>query len=161
MKILVLGLGNEILCDDAVGIRVARELENRGRIKEAEFRFSDLCGLAVAESLVGFDLAFIIDAILTGEVETGFVFKLHPEEIKETMRLAGLHDMNLKTALHLLSGSVAPLPKVVSIYAIEALDTISFSEKMSPILEEKLEMIVDRIQSGILEDIDRYADHSI
>jgi hydrogenase maturation protease len=156
MRIVVLGLGNEILCDDAVGIRVARELEKRGRIAGAEFRFVDLCGLAVAESLVGFDLAFIIDAILTGEAETGSVFKLRPEDIKETMRLAGLHDMNLKTALHLLSGTVDDLPKEVSIYAVEAFDTISFSEKMSSALEEKFESIVGKIQSGILEDIGKY-----
>ncbi len=66
MKTLVLGLGNDILCDDGAGLYVARELKktlaNRKDFSVAE---ASLAGLGLLDLLAGYDKAIVIDAIQT------------------------------------------------------------------------------------------------
>ena len=65
MKTLVLGLGNPILSDDGVGLRVARELENRLDQQEVTVVETSMAGLDLLDLLAGYDRAIIVDAIQT------------------------------------------------------------------------------------------------
>jgi hydrogenase maturation protease len=64
MKTLILGLGNPLLKDDSVGLRVAQEVETL--IPEGmgiEVGLDYWGGLRLMERMIGFDRAIIIDAI--------------------------------------------------------------------------------------------------
>ncbi|NLZ00969.1 MAG: hydrogenase maturation protease, partial [Pirellulaceae bacterium] len=67
MKTLVLGLGNWIVSDDSIGLRVAAELAkvlaDREDVEVSEDYWG---GLRLMERLVGYDRAIVIDAISTG-----------------------------------------------------------------------------------------------
>ena len=67
MKTLVIGLGNPLVTDDSVGLRVAAELKTRlaGR-PDVEVGEDYWGGLRLMERLVGSDRAIVIDAICTG-----------------------------------------------------------------------------------------------
>ncbi|MGB2852819.1 MAG: hydrogenase maturation protease, partial [Dehalococcoidia bacterium] len=65
MKTLVLGLGNPILSDDAVGLRVVEELEGRVDQQEVKLVETTVAGLGLLDFLTGHDRAIIIDSIQT------------------------------------------------------------------------------------------------
>ena len=64
---LVLGLGNAILGDDAVGLRVARAIADRwGDTEGLTIAEEERGGFALLEQLAGFERALLVDAIKTG-----------------------------------------------------------------------------------------------
>ncbi len=67
MKTLILGLGNPLVSDDSVGLRVADELKMRlaGRA-DVEVSEDYWGGLRLMERMIGFDRAVVVDAIQTG-----------------------------------------------------------------------------------------------
>ena len=98
MKTLVLGLGNPLVTDDSVGLRVTAELKKElaGRT-DVEVNEDYWGGLRLMERMAGFDRAIVIDAIQTGAAP-GTIHHLLPASIP-TQQSASAHDVNLPTAL--------------------------------------------------------------
>ena len=153
MKTLVLGLGNPILTDDGVGPRVARELE--GRLNhEATVMEVSLAGLDMLDLLAGYDRAIIIDAIQTDGGKAGQIYRLDIEAFNATKHAASPHDVNFATALELGNQLGLALPSQIDIFAIEAADTVRFSEECTPKVTEAIplcvEMIVQELKGEII-----------
>ena len=142
---MVLGLGNPILSDDSVGIRVARALEGRLNRPEITVMETSTAGLGLLDLLAGYDRAIIIDAIQTGEGKVGQVYQLEPEAFNSTRRAASPHDVNLATALELGGRLGIALPKEIVIFAIEVENVTSFSEQCTPEVERAIPICVDRV----------------
>ena len=67
MKTLVLGLGNPVVSDDAVGLRVAAAMrEALAARPDVELGEDYWGGLRLMERMIGFDAAVVVDAICTG-----------------------------------------------------------------------------------------------
>ncbi len=132
-NILVLGLGNPLLGDDGVGLRVAQQvrLELAGR-PDVDVAEGSCGGLSLMEALTGFDRAIIVDASCAGG-EPGTVRVLSPEDMP-TRHSGCAHDVDLRTALALGRRMGARLPggPDVRIVAIEAADVWTFSEQCTP-----------------------------
>jgi hydrogenase maturation protease len=79
MKTLVLGLGNPVLSDDGVGIRIARRLEDRVDQREVTVMEASQAGLSILDLLAGYDRAIIVDAVQTVGGEAGQVHHFSPE----------------------------------------------------------------------------------
>ena len=81
MKTLLLGLGNPIVSDDSVGLRVSAILKERlaGR-EDVEISEDYWGGLRLMERLIGYDRAIVIDAICTG-APPGTLHRLTPGNI--------------------------------------------------------------------------------
>jgi len=101
MKTLVLGLGNPLLSDDSVGLRVARALESRLSRPEVTVLETSVAGLSLLDLLTGYDRAIIIDAVQTGEGKVGQVYRLKPEAFNATQHVSTSHGINFTTALEL------------------------------------------------------------
>jgi len=80
MKTLVLGLGNELLGDDGVGILAARAIKNEAR-PMADVYECNLAGMALLDVLAGYKYAIIVDAICTGRNEVGAILQMKPEDL--------------------------------------------------------------------------------
>jgi hydrogenase maturation protease len=145
MKTLVLGLGNPILGDDGVGIRVARALEGRLNRPEITVMETSTAGLGLLDLLAGYDRAIIVDAIQTGEGKVGQVYQLEPEAFNSTRHAASPHDVNLATALELGGRLGINLPKEIVIFAIEVENVTSFSEQCTPEVGRAIPICVDRV----------------
>ena len=148
MKTLVLGLGNPILHDDSIGLRVAQEL--RGQFDgdpDVEVTEDYWGGLRLMERMIGFDRAIIIDAILAGS-EPGTIHLLSPDDIP-TQRSASAHDVNLPTALEFGRRAGAQLPRAseITLIGIEAVDVQTFDESLTPELECALPHAVEAVLS--------------
>ena len=66
-RTLIIGLGNSLLRDDAVGLRVASQVRAALGGREDVEVVEEACGgLRLMERMVGFDRAILIDAIRSG-----------------------------------------------------------------------------------------------
>ncbi|MBM2824894.1 MAG: Hydrogenase maturation protease [Dehalococcoidales bacterium] len=142
MKTLVLGLGNTILSDDGVGIRIAEELKDRLEQQEATVMETSMAGLDILELLTGYDRVIIIDAIQTRGGEAGQIYRLEPEAFDTTCHAASPHDVNFATALELGRRLGLALPRQITIFAVEAADVTTFSERCTPEVEQTIPSVV-------------------
>jgi hydrogenase maturation protease len=136
MRTLVLGLGNPLLRDDSVGLRVVRALrpalEGMPDLEIAEDYHG---GLRLMERLVGYDRAIIVDAIRSG-APVGTCHLLSPLDMP-TRHSASSHDVDLTTALDLgrYSGAHLPRNEDVLLVAVEVADVETFGEDLTPGVE--------------------------
>jgi hydrogenase maturation protease len=132
MRTLVLGLGNLILSDDGVGIRVVHEVANQVRSPQITVSDTNVAGLGLLDSIVGYDKVIIIDAIQTEKGQAGQIYRMGTEDFSQTKHFSSPHQINLATALELGKMLNLAMPKEVTVLAVEAEDTTSFSEECTP-----------------------------
>ena len=145
MRTLVLGLGNPILSDDGVGIRVAQEVGqklNNPRVTVAE---ASLAGISLLDLIVGYDKVIIVDAIQTKEGHAGQVYRMEPEDFSFTKNYSSPHQINLVTALELGKMLDLAMPQKITIFAVEAKDIVSFSETCTPEVEQAIPEVVNMV----------------
>jgi len=154
MRTLVLGVGNPILTDDSVGIRVARELARKldsqlDSPTDAGVEVQELYngGLGLMESLQGYKRAILVDAMVTGS-SPGTVREMdamNSGEFDHTRNLASSHDTGLREALEAGRILGLDLPGEIIIIGIEAQDVESFSETLTPAVEKAVPEVIDRV----------------
>jgi hydrogenase maturation protease len=151
-KILVLGLGNPLLGDDSVGLRVAQQVQaqlaDRPEVEVAEDYWG---GLRLMERLAGFERVIIVDAICSGG-QPGTVRILSPDDMP-TRHSASAHDTDLRTALALGRQMGAGLPPNhdVHVVAIEAVDVWTFTEECTPAVKAGIENAVQTVLTLLAE----------
>jgi hydrogenase maturation protease len=149
MKALVLGIGNPILSDDGVGIKVAREVEGNLNDPQVTVSETSAAGLSLLDSLLGYDKVIIIDAIQTREGKAGQIHRMKPEDFSFAKRLSSPHQINLVTALELGKMLNLTMPREITVFAVEAEDIATFSEKCTPEVEKAIPEVVGMV----LEDL--------
>ena len=143
MKTLILGFGNPILTDDAVGIRIAEELA--GELPEITVEATSEAGLAILENITGYDKLVIIDSIKTGKGKPGELYKLELEDLMPRSDFSSSHGLDIATAFKLGEKLGYPLPRQVSIYAVEVKDNSTFGEECTPEIERSISLIIGQI----------------
>ena len=71
MKTLILGIGNPILSDDSVGLRVVQEMRNRIDDASIDFAEASASGMDILNLIVGYGRLVIIDSVKQPDKETG------------------------------------------------------------------------------------------
>jgi len=149
MKTLVLGLGNPILSDDGVGHYVARALEEKLNRPDVTVTQASVAGLDFLDLLTGYDKAIIIDTIQTRGGKTGKVYRLKPEAFDHTKNQSTPHHLNFATVLELGKRLNIPLPGKIVIYAVEADDVNTFSDKCTPEVAKVIPMVTDMVMREV------------
>jgi hydrogenase maturation protease len=158
MKTIVVGLGNPILTDDGVGVKVAYEVEARLGNKLPEnltITEASVGGLRLMELLEGYDRAIIIDAIQTRNGHpSGSIFTLNLEDLRAispTQHSASAHDTSLVTALDAGIEIGMKLPMDVTVFAVEVENILDFSEQPTPAVAEAIPKVTEMVlvQLGI------------
>lgn len=148
--VIIVGLGNPILSDDGVGWRVAHAVREglASRPDLADRVVVDIVeacvgGLSLAELLVGYERAVIVDAIMTKRSAPGTIRQFTPDELPGTLNMASAHDTNFVTALRALRrfGAALPTARAISIVAVEAEDVWTFSETCTPAVEAAIPLV--------------------
>jgi len=139
IKTLVIGLGNPILTDDGVGVRVAdavrSALETEGTSGVSVIEAS-VGGLRLMEMMIGADRVILVDA-LAGENQgcVGAIRRMTLEELKTispTQHIASAHDTTLVTALEAGRVIGLHLPEEIIVYAIEVANVTEFGDEPTP-----------------------------
>ncbi len=146
MNILIIGLGNPLVTDDSVGLRVAAELKPRlaGR-SDVEVSEDYWGGLRLMERMIGFDRVIVVDAIQTGAAP-GTIHHLTPEGIA-TQRSTSAHDVNLSTALEFGRQAGVRLPdnQHIRLVGVEAEDILTFGQPCTPAVEAAIPQAVEAV----------------
>lgn len=100
MRILVLGIGNLLLGDEAVGVRIVEALEQRYRLPaHVEVLDGGTSGMELMEIMAHRDHLIVADAVLTGAAP-GSVAVLYDEEIPAMFtRKVSPHQLGLSDVL--------------------------------------------------------------
>ncbi|MBA7626813.1 MAG: hydrogenase maturation protease [Calditrichaeota bacterium] len=147
MQPLVLGLGNDLLADDAIGILAARELKERLG-NQAEVVDSSLSGLALLDLMIGYRQAIIIDAICTGRATPGTIMRLNHEDLSQvvapTPHYAGLPELfALARRLEL------EFPQELVIFTVEVADPLTVGGAMTPVVRRALPGLIEQVQDQV------------
>ena len=148
-QLLLLGLGNDILTDDAVGLHVVRELRPKlAGHPSIDIRETTEMGLALLDFITGYRAVVIVDSIQTGKASPGF---LHELDAASLNLLTGRtpHFVGVSETLALGRQLGLAMPEQVKIFAIEVEDPFTLSTDMTPALQSALPGIVERIAAAL------------
>jgi hydrogenase maturation protease len=144
--VLVLGLGNDILCDDAIGLRVVRrvgELLEPADAPVISVTETEEMGLCLLDHIVGRRDLVLVDSIQTGKSPPGHLHEICADDLK---RLVGSppHFLGIGETLALGRQLGLAMPERVRILAIEVAEPHLLSTAMTPALEAALPALADR-----------------
>ncbi len=154
LRTLIIGMGNPILSDDAIGIMLATALkEHLGELPDVEF--IEECGvgdLNLMDLMTGYDRLIAIDSIKTIDGVPGTWYAFDATALRETMNLRNVHDANFATSLELgrQMGTHLPCNEECHIVAVEIAENMTFSEDLSPSLQAALPSLETEIQAHVL-----------
>ena len=143
MNTLILGIGNPILTDDGVGIRIAQKIKEENH--ELEVVEASEAAMALLELIGGCDKLILIDSIKTEQGKLGELHKLELEDLKPAMGFSSSHGLDIATAFKLGERLGYRMPQSISIYAVEVKDNTTFGEKCTEELEKKIPQITKQI----------------
>ncbi len=139
MRTLLLGMGNSILSDDAVGVRLATDFKASVGILPGLDIIEECSawGIDLIEILRGYQRAIVLDSLQTWDSTPGAWHRFTAEALRETVHLTNIHDANFATAIGLGRQIGVPMPDAgeIHVLAIEIQDNRTFSERMTPIME--------------------------
>ena len=144
-RVLLLGLGNEILTDDAVGLNIARAVRRRlGDWPDLEVVECEEMGLSLLDHIVGFQDLVLVDAVQTKKAAPGF---LHEVGLGDLSILPSMtpHFFGIGEALDLGRRLEMRVPGRVRIFAAEVEDPFTLGTKMTPALTQALPAMVERV----------------
>lgn len=131
---LVLGLGNPVLGDDAVGLHVAAEVERLQRenpVDGVTVLTSTRAGFELIDLLAGFTHAVIVDCLEVPDPTPGRVRRLDLNDVRGSARLVGVHDIGLAHAFEFARMLGVEMPGTVEILAVEGGNTRTLNEEMT------------------------------
>ncbi len=148
MSILVLGLGNLVMSDDALGSRAIVELERRYRFPEQVALIDGgTLGLDLLPRLEGIDKLLVIDALQMGAAP-GAVFRLSGEEVPRAFaNKLSVHQMGLQDLLAVaeLQGH---LPAELVVWGTQSA-SIEMGMEMSPPVQQAMEEVI----AGVVREL--------
>jgi len=136
--VVVLGLGNPLLSDDAVGLRVAAaldELLQNDPVPGVRVLSSTRGGFELIDLLAGATHAIIVDCLSGPSPVPGAVRRLSLQEVAGSARLVGAHDISVATAFDLAAELGISMPDTVEILGVEGGDTLTVGERLTPAVE--------------------------
>ena len=98
MKTIVLGVGNQILGDDGVGVHVANELKKHIQNPNVIIDEAITGGMNLLDLILGYEKVIVIDAVKTETGENGEVKRI-PLNDFSTMHSCNPHDVSLIEAI--------------------------------------------------------------
>ncbi len=143
MNILVLGLGNELLSDDGVGILAAHALADALRDR-ADVIATAEHGLALFDHFLGYQRAIIIDAICTGVHPTGAIIELDPATL-DAVITPSPHYTGLPEMLQIADQLALDFPREIKILAMEVADPHTIDTTLTPLVQRALPVLVARV----------------
>jgi hydrogenase maturation protease len=157
VKILVLGLGNDLYGDDGVGLHVVRLLEAEGTAPGGpgngailKFEACLLSGAALLDVIRGFDKLLVIDTIVRDEPVTGRVRLLDPADVRDVPGPSP-HYISIPQTLEIGRRIGLHMPEVVKLLAVEAGNIYRVGEGLSAEMTARLPDILGAAREAIRE----------
>jgi hydrogenase maturation protease len=143
-RVLVLGIGNLVMSDDGVGVKVVQQLQREYCFPEnVEIMDGGTLGLDLLPKLEGIDHLIVVDAVETGR-KPGTCVRLAGEELPVALETkVSPHQMGLKDLL-----SVAQLlghsPGDMVLVGVQP-GSIEMDTELTPEVEASLQVLVNNV----------------
>jgi hydrogenase maturation protease len=145
-RTLILGLGNDLLRDDAIGLRIVEELRRSpGMPSGVSVAATTEMGLSLLDHMAGFSRVIIIDSVQTQNAPPGHMHVVGEHDIP-TLPLVSPHFLGIGEVLALGRSLGMEVADNVLVVAIEVADPFTVSPSLSPELEVILPSLVDRVK---------------
>ena len=148
MKAAVIGIGNILLGDEGVGVRIIEELKKLELPEGVEVHDGATSGIAILNFLEGVDRAIIVDAVKGGG-EPGTVYRFKIEEALENNEMISLHDIDF-TLAYRVTRDIIDLPEDIVVIGVEPEkieNSLELSEKVSNAIPEVLNKILEELRA--------------
>lgn len=150
MKILVLGMGNDLYGDDGVGLHAVRLLKDawadgatsRELPSSVEFVECLLSGAALLDVIHGYDALVVIDTIMKAKPVTGRIRILDAADIRDFPGPSP-HYVSVPQVLAIGRELGLKMPRTVRIIAVEAKDLFRLGEGLSDDMHSRLPDILE------------------
>ena len=155
-RTVVLGLGNPVLSDDGVGLAVVsalRQLLRAEPIPGVDVLASTRAGFELIDLLRDYHRAILVDCLILPDPRPGSVRRLRLDDVAGSSRLVNVHDLSVGVAFQLAERMGIRMPTEVEIVAVEAADTCTICEELTPAVESA----VGPLSREIYEDLKRRA----
>lgn len=114
-----MGLGNPLMGDDGVGVRVAEELRRHGVPPHVDVYEAETPGLLLITLIEGYDKAVLIDALrLNGPPGTVYRLEFDEEAFSQASAPLSMHDIDAVAALR-IARRTGRAPREVVIVGVE------------------------------------------
>ena len=142
---VIIGIGNPVLTDDAVGVQISRRLAaaiaGRPDVDVTELHAG---GMSLMEAMVGYERAILIDAMECGQ-NPGTVYRMTDSDLLESRNSSCAHNTSLGVALNVGRLVGLPLPDSIEIWGIEPQDLKSFGEQLTGVVAQAVPCVVEAI----------------
>lgn len=149
MKILVLGLGNDLIADDGVGIIATRHLRDE-LSPVADVEETSECGLALLEFFIGYDYAIVMDAIQTGNHPPGTIQHWVPADL-DALVAPSPHYTGLPELIALAEKMGLDYPQEIKIISMEAEDTCTIGKGLTEPVQNALPQMKELVKKQVDE----------
>jgi hydrogenase maturation protease len=150
-KILVLGLGNDILTDDAVGLHVVAAVRERlAGEADIDIRETTEMGLALLDEISGREGVVLVDSVQTGREPLGHIHEIPVEKLSHVMNTAP-HFLGVGETLALGKLLGLAMPRQVRIFAVEVADPFTLGTQMTPAVAAATAEAADRVAAAARE----------
>jgi len=141
MCLLILGLGNDLLGDDRIGLLAAWALEERS-LNNVRVATSSLSGLYLLDLVEGYDDLIVIDSVIGDR--PGNVVKLQPVDVVPR-QVPSAHYVGLVEALNVARRAGMKMPKRVAIIAMQIHSSQVMGSNVSPKVLDGLPKIIEEV----------------
>lgn len=151
MNVVVLGLGNSLLSDDSIGLKIAQrvgELLPTAHLPaglEVRIELNEAGGWAIIDNVEGADTLIVVDAIIDPDLAPGHV-AWYSKGGFTSPRMAGAHTTDIFTALEFGRNHGLKIPDGMHILGVGVKDVQTFSEECTP----EIQPAIERGARGIL-----------
>lgn len=140
----LLGLGNELLADDAFGVFVAREAQRRFG-GELDVVCSSAAGFDLLDHLLGVSRLLVVDTIVTGRAGPGTVHILSADQLQPIPAVSP-HFLGLFEVLAVGKRLNLPVPEEIVVVAVEAADCTTVGGAMHPEVRSAASSVMELVE---------------
>jgi hydrogenase maturation protease len=138
----LLGLGNEILADDAFGIQVAKEAQRRFP-EQLEVVCSSASSFDLLDDVLGASRLLVVDTMITGRDKPGAVSVLTADRMRPSA--GSPHALGLFEVLAVGKRLGLPVPEEAIVIAVEASDCTTVGGAMHPDVQAAVPEVVELV----------------
>jgi len=148
-KITILGVGNELLCDEGVGIHVIKEIQERNLPPEIDIIEGGTDGFGLLNIITSCDHLIVIDS-LKGGGSPGSIYRFHIDDAPNCPNLfkTSVHQIGILEVIN-LSSLIGNTPETIVI-GVEP-KNLKTGMHLSPEIKKKIPRIIELV----LDEIDK------